>query len=292
MPLDPPARPLAATHASTTGTSTGPRRSRLVLAGDAALALTIAILAMGVRLAASADRRLRCAPPARCVCGLHPPLCTGDVLLFSSDRPAIRYSLQCMWNHVGVAVVSPADGATLGTHAGETLLWESNVAWGGLTRRDGDAPVDRLTGEVRDGTQLIDLRAKVGRYPGRVCVRRLRAPTVAAEAARHPRVAAGVCREAGRPFEDRSAFLAWIGLHAWRLVPVPPPAALRSRRGVFCSELAAIALRDAGALRDDVDPARVLPRHLADGRAASHLLCDGWTLGDMEPLVPCAALHR
>ena len=274
-------------------------RSAWRTAADVALAAAAVAVAVGARYLAAhelgplADPRGTADGEARCVCGLDPPLRTGDVLLFSSERLLTRYYLGSAWNHVGIALVAPADDAALGLRAGEPMVCEANLL---LDRNQRQALPDRITGERREGAQVVDLRRKVDGYRGRAYVRRLLAPPGAAGAV-HARVADGALRLARCGFECSKPYWAWTALHGLRVVPVPPPADLtrpagdaEPGRAVFCSELAALLLRGAGALRDDVDPGRVLPPHFGSA-ADPHLLRDGWSLGPEEPLCPCRLRH-
>tara|TARA_R100000808_G_scaffold12312_1_gene30754 strand:- start:1174 stop:1767 length:594 start_codon:yes stop_codon:yes gene_type:complete len=185
---------------------------------------------------------------------------TGDILLFSGKGPlsaGIRRFTQSKWSHVGLAICIPEIDAV--------LLWESTTM--------SDVP-GVLTGEARQGVQLVALSERIRRYSGEISVRNL---TPALDPAQIRTLFAFRKEMRGRPYEQskieliKSAYDGWGGQNEEDL------------SSLFCSELIAEAYQRVGVLTEDVPSNEYTPADFSGKRLIE--LVHPYRLGPEKPLL-------
>lgn len=201
--------------------------------------------------------------------------CTGDLAFFGDFKPQLRMALNAHWNHVGMIVVPP--------DRSEVYLWESNV----LEESDRNMDLtDQVTGEKKNGPQLVRLSEKLAGYMGRwmmqSLVRENQETSLEDEnALRYNKLYPLVTKYSGYDFDWRATLHAWNTLYHRELVPFGPLRFLyresTDRNTMFCSELVAEGLKKFGALHERAVPLRVYPNDFLMRRGC-RVLAPGWYL--------------
>lgn len=201
---------------------------------------------------------------------------TGDILVFSSVKSALRRALKSPFSHTAMVVVVP--------ETNDILVWEST-----LMGHDSKhyVPSDIFKGKPKNGPQLHDMEKKVRWYDGRVFIRQL--VTFGAQ---------------DRDMENKRRFdllLPMIhrikdydyesGYYMWPILfcqerRIAPLKVLKSimlepheNKKIFCSEMMVIALQEMNMAKKDVYTRSIMPSDLA--KRKSWYMEPGYTLTDI-----------
>jgi hypothetical protein len=180
----------------------------------------------------------------------------GDLVIFSSRGPELRFTMQSSWTHVGTVIKFPKED--------QLLLYESNFQHGNQQQL-----IDKLTGHEKvQGPQLVPLFDKLKSYDGVFAVRRLEGPYD--NDTRFYLISPLFYQMDHFKFETDPIF--WISRYIYfSHVPIPIPLKQKEaneRKRIFCSELSMYCLRQLH---------KILPYHFA-GNHYKKYMPFGWHL--------------
>lgn len=206
---------------------------------------------------------------------------TGDVILFASTHPELRWSSLSSWSHIGMVVQNPND-------IENPLFLESDVP---LFEHERGVQ-DLLTQQKdKNGVKLIPLKEKLERYNGTMVYRKL------IHSQQHPNAV-----NLMKTFSNRSRFeelLPWLqqnyadhkyenSVSFWmrsfaKFRKMNPFAGVGlkpagKRKKIFCSELVYNVYSHLGIVRP-MKASNILPKHFSK-TAVYNILQPGWSLGE------------
>lgn len=179
---------------------------------------------------------------------------TGDIILFSSSVPDLRWSIGNAWSHIGIVIKNKQNPS-------EPYFIESDVP---LTYEEINR-IDLLTNEkVKSGIKMTYLKNKLRNYSGELAYRRLNKPSYIKEEFNEDEWINIVKKLTFVRYENSANFWLQRFFAIRKLLPTSMNLKFfQKRKKAFCSELTAYILKEQKILKQHIDPATVLPHHFS-----------------------------
>jgi hypothetical protein len=211
---------------------------------------------------------------------------TGDLILFSSKTPELRFASLSPWSHVGMIIDNPKDPQN-------PLFIESDIPLKERGRRD------LFSGVLdKNGVKLLYLKDKIEGYQGIMAFRELNFKN---ENKDHPKY-----RQFWNRTKDPVEFILWLknkyshlkyqnAASFWmqqfvKLRKLSPFGFVRFKRPksweekIFCSELVFDIYKNLGICNRDLESRDIMPKHFAS-ITLSKLIEDNWKLEKEHTIV-------
>jgi hypothetical protein len=193
---------------------------------------------------------------------------TGDIILFSSRVPDLRWALGNNWSHIGVVIENEKNKS-------EPYFVESDIP---LTKIELER-INHLKNEkVKNGVKMVYLREKLINYKGSIAFRSLKINKKYKLSNYHSKT---IVNNKSNPiitknwikyiktlkdieYENSASFWLKNFLSIRKLLPTALNLKhFKDRKKVFCSELTYDILQHFGILRDHIKSAYLLPQHFS-----------------------------
>lgn len=197
---------------------------------------------------------------------------TGDIILFSSSTPDLRWSIGNGWSHIGIVIKDDSNPS-------EPFFVESDIP---LSLEEVNR-IDLLTGEkVQSGVKMTSLRTKLNHYKGELAFRKLIGPTYLQEKINGKEWIDMIKKLSFVRYENSANFWLQRFFAIRKLLPTSMNLKnFQGRKKAFCSELATHILKHQKIIKRHINPASVLPHHFSSYYTSlnSNFFKRGWSYG-------------